>query len=260
MRARGPATDGDLVTVVTPNYNSAAYLSDTIRSVVEQTYTNWEMVIVDDGSDDGSFEIAQEWAAGEPRIRVVRHGGTRRGAAYCRNQAIDIARGRYIAFLDSDDLWVPHKLATQIPFMTARGTGLCYAAYGKIDEDGNAAGGTVQVPERVTYRQLLRTCVIGCLTAIYDAAALGRLQMPYGVAPREDFALWLDILKRIEVAHGIDERLAFYRIHRKSASADKLHAARQQWKVYRHIEHIALLPSLWYFAHYAVNGYRKWRI
>lgn len=248
----------DLVSVVIPTFNAGGFFQTALMSLRHQSYANWEALVVDDASTDGSDEIARAWARKDPRIqalRLPRNGGP----AAARNVAIQAARGRFIAFLDADDQWLPAKLERQLRFMAVHNAALSYTAYRKIDEAGNLISDTIPIPERVSYRSMLSTNSIACLTAIYDTRILGKVFMP-DIAKRQDLALWLQILKSGHLAVGLNEPLALYRVRTASVSAHKFEAARYQWKVYREVERISLPASLYHFCFYAYRGYRKWRL
>ncbi|MBB5224424.1 glycosyltransferase involved in cell wall biosynthesis [Amaricoccus macauensis] len=242
------------VSVVTPVWNAAATLAETVASVRAQSLANWEMLLVDDGSTDGSGALAARLAAEEPRIRVLTHA-TNLGAAAARNHAIREARGRWIAFLDADDLWRPEKLALQVDFMRTRGHPLTFTAYRRIAADGRPLG-IVHPPVSVTRAGLLRGNVIGCLTAIYDTDFFGKAEMPL-IARRQDYGLWLDLLRHVSHAHALPQVLADYRVHPGSLSAGKAGAARDTWRFYREHERLPRLAAAWYFAQYAVRGVAK---
>ncbi len=241
------------VSIVTPVWNAAVTLAETVASVRAQTFPDWEMLLVDDGSTDGSRALAEGLAAADPRLRVLVQAGNT-GAAAARNRAIRAARGRFIAFLDADDLWRPEKLARQVPALQA-GQPLVFAAYRRIAADGRPLG-IVRSPARVSRAGLLKGNVIGCLTAVYDSAALGRVEMP-PLARRQDYALWLELLRRTPHAHGLPEVLADYRVRAGSLSGDKAAAARATWALLREIEGLPRHRAAWYFAHYAVGGVAK---
>lgn len=240
----------DLVSIITPCHNSSGFISQAIDSVLAQTYENWEMLIVDDGSTDSTVHIVEDYLKKDSRIRLIRLGKNC-GPAVARNRAIEEARGRYIAFLDSDDIWLPEKLEKQTAFMRENDIDLCYSSYYIIDENGSETGVFI-TKENATYRDLLKTCYIGNLTAIYDAGRLGKQYMED--VGHQDYTLWLRILKSGATARGILEPLAKYRIRSKSISANKIKAARWQWHIYRNIERLSLPESMYYFIHYAYNG------
>lgn len=239
------------VSIITPLYNCSDFLDKTIQSVLSQTYKNWEMILVDDFSTDSSLAIAQSYAAQDDRIKVIRLKENS-GAAVARNTAIEAATGRFIAFLDSDDLWLPKKLEKQIYFMLEKNIAFSYTAYFSIDEY-DAIQEKMGVPEKIQYKELLKTCVIGCLTVIYDAEKIGKYHMPTSTK-REDFATWLNILKKIDFAYGLPEPLAKYRIYDKQSSAKKVKMAKENWLLYRNIEKLDLFQACYYFTHYAIRG------
>ena len=246
----------NLVSIITPSYNSARFISLTIESVLAQTYENWEMIIVDDCSPDNSNEIIKKYCKKDNRIKLIKLEKNV-GPAVARNIAIKEAKGKFISFLDADDLWLPEKLEVQIKFMKTHDLVFMYSAYKVIDEDGNDLGIFVP-PEEVTYYSILKTNPIGCLTAIYDAEKLGKVYMPDILKSQEDYAAWLKILKQIKKTKGIKEPLAIYRIRKNSVSSNKLKAAKYQWKIYREVEKLDLIRSIYYFLHYAWNGLRKY--
>lgn len=241
----------ELVSIITPSYNSLDTIERTIESVIAQTYTNWEMIIVDDCSIDDSRELIQSWCERDRRIQLVARGWNA-GPAVTRNRGISVAKGRYIAFLDADDTWFPHKLETQIAFMQQNGVAFSFSSYQRTNEAGDKLG-VIAAPESITYDQLLDCCKIGCLTACYDREQLGTVYMP-NIAKRQDFGLWLRLLSLTPKAYGIQETLADYRVARNSVSSNKLVAAKYQWRVYREVEKLSLMKSLKHFTCYAVAG------
>ena len=226
-----------LVSVITAAFNSACLIEDTIRSVQAQTYKDWEMLIVDDGSEDNTSQIVEKFAKTDGRICLIKHPRNM-GPAISRNTAIEAAKGRYIAFLDSDDLWLPNKLAEQMDFMGKHECALSCTAYKKIDENGEIIGSLMKVPAKTNYQKLLFSNVIGNLTALYDVEKLGKVYLP--LVKHEDYGLWLKILKMGYEAYGLNECLALYRIRSNSVSRNKLRAASYQWRVYREIEKLTL--------------------
>lgn len=240
-----------LISVIMPYFNAGKYIQDSIDSLVAQSYQNWELIVVDDCSDIENAEILNKVALSDHRIRVLRLEKNS-GAAVARNRAIESANGRYIAFLDCDDLWKPSKLEKQILFMQQNSVALSYSAYDRVDVNGIRIG-HVGVPERVSYSDLLKVCSIGCLTAIYDTEVLGKVFMPL-IRKRQDLGLWLKILKEVPFAYGVTESLAEYRVRPDSISANKRVAASYTWKLYRGVEQLPLYKTIYYFSHYAVNG------
>ncbi|EEF78466.1 glycosyltransferase family 2 protein [Methylophaga thiooxydans] len=239
------------VSIITPLHNAEAYISQTIGSVLHQTYQKWELIIVDDVSEDDSVQIVENFSKNDARIKLIRLRENS-GAAVARNTAIETAKGRYIAFLDSDDVWLPEKLERQLTFMQENNYPFSFSAYERIDENGRSLG-TVGVPKKVNYKQMLKTSVIGCLTAMYDTSHFGKVYMPL-IRKRQDYGLWLKLLKQTDFAHGLQTSLGKYRIRRDSISANKMNTATYNWRLYRQVEKLSFLASCYYFSHYAVRG------
>ena len=246
------------VSVITPAHDAARFLDETIRSVKAQTFTDWEMIIVDDDSRDETREIAGRWASSDPRIRLVRQS-PKQGPGPARNRGLAEARGRYVAFLDSDDLWRSEKLEVQVAFMRETGAVFSFAGYSIIDERGKPSGRPVRAPDRVDYRFLLHNTIIGCLTVMLDRTRLDPLSMP-PLRQHEDLSLWYDLLRRGVVAQGIPRDLALYRVVRGSASRNRIRSALHMWTIYRVREQLSLPSALWCYAHYAWNAYWKSRV
>ncbi len=223
-----------LVSVVMPARDAAATLARALGSVQAQEIAEWECLVVDDGSRDATPGILARAAAADPRIRPHRLA-VPRGAAAARNHAIAAARGRLIAFLDADDEWLPGKLGAQLEFMERQGAAFSFTAYWR-ERDGRRR--RVGAPARVTHARLLRGNVVGCLTAIYDAGALGRVYMP-DLALRQDYGLWLRLLRLTEEGRGLDEALAVHHVSRGSLSANKWRASAQTWTLYRREERLS---------------------
>jgi teichuronic acid biosynthesis glycosyltransferase TuaG len=237
-----------------PCFNGADFISDSINSVKAQTYTNWELIIVDDHSSDDSVSIIKSFILGDDRIKLIELASNS-GAAIARNTAIDYALGRYIAFLDVDDLWFPQKLERQLAFMNDTGASFSYTAYERIDDSGTYLF-PIGVPEILRYHDLLKTCYIGCLTAIYDSMVYGKRLMPV-IRKRQDYGLWLDLLRDGQEAKGLNEILATYRVRSDSISANKINSAFYNWLIYREMELIQPIIAMYYFTHYAVRGWLR---
>jgi glycosyltransferase involved in cell wall biosynthesis len=244
-----------LVSVITPCYNSQNYISYTIESVIRQTYENWELIIVDDGSEDGSKNIIAKYSEKDPRIKLIELVNNQ-GPAHARNVGLEIARGRFIAFLDSDDLWDRKKLESQINYMLEYDVSFSFTSYQKINNKGDVVGKPVKAPKVLSYNNLLKSCPIGCLTVIYDQNKIGKHYMP-NFLKAQDYALWLKILKTGIHAIGIEENLAFYRIRKSSISRNKLYKAYFQWKIYRKQEKINIIKSIYLMLFYTFHGLNK---
>lgn len=234
------------VTIVTPVYNSAEFLGETIESVIGQSFSDWEMVAVDDCSLDGSSELVRRYAEKDSRIRLIQLERNS-GAAVARNIAIEEAKGRYIAFLDSDDLWHPTKLERHIAFIEETGAALSYTAYEKITEAGERTGVIVTPPESLAYDDLLKSNRIGCLTAIYDTKKVGKVTMPL-IRKRQDYGLWLKILRDSGPAIGLCELLSLYREREGSISSNKVEMVKYHWSLFRDIEGLSRVKSAYYLS------------
>jgi glycosyltransferase involved in cell wall biosynthesis len=244
----------ELVSIIMPCYNAQAYIEDAILSVQAQRYSHWELLIVDDHSVDKSSQIIEKFMQEDSRIQSIKNN-TNIGAARSRNLALDKANGAYIAFLDSDDLWLSSKLEKQIIYMQKNNIHLCYTDYDTIDAQGKPLA-TYNAPKQVNYYDMLKTSSIGTLTMIYNKNVLGKIY--FKTVGHEDYILKLDILKKIPYAEGILEPLAKYRRHTQSLSNNKLQTIRWQWKIYRENEKLSLSKSIYYFIHYAYFGFFKY--
>ncbi len=243
-----------LVSVIMPTYNSAGTVVESIQSVLSQTYKNWELIIVDDRSTDNTWQVIQTYADKYDNIRIYQNKENL-GAGASRNFAIKKARGRFIAFLDSDDLWTEDKLAEQIPFMLKNNYPLTYTHYSRFSSEEELS--VVTAPEYTTYKKLMYSNVIGCLTAVYDTQALGKRYMPL-IRKRQDMGLWLDILKDTPKAYCLPKPLAKYRMD-SGMTANKFSVLSYQWKFYRDVVGLSLPRSLFTFSVYAVKGTMKHR-
>jgi len=248
------ACEARLVSIVTPLYNSEEYIEETIRSVQAQTYARWEMIITDDGSTDGGFAKAQALAAQDSRIivqKLERNGGS----AKARNAGLKRARGQYIAFLDADDLYRPDFLEKQIGFLRAHGP-LVYASYERQAPNSTTP---FKVRGRINYEALLRGNDISCLTAMYDAGALGKRYFREDLEKREDYAYWLALLKDTPCAYGNPEILATYRILSSSKSRNKFKVIKYFWRVFYGVERLGVIKSLLCMYAWAWYGTKKYR-
>jgi len=232
------------VSIVTPLYNSAAFIADTICSVQAQTHRNWEMIIVDDCSSDHGAKIVRSYADNDKRIKLVSLKENC-GAAVARNKAIEVASGDFIAFLDSDDLWKPKKLEKQLSFMISNNYSFSFTSYEIMDDGGTSLQKIIKADKLITYKKVLRRNPIGCLTAIYSVNTLGKIYMPL-IRKRQDQGLWLKILRDGTIAYGLNDPLAIYRLRKDSISSNKLDLVKYQWQLYRDIENLGLLKSLFY--------------
>lgn len=235
----------DLVSIVTPLYNSEKFIEETIESVLKQTYDKWEMLIVDDCSTDLSSDIIKKYSERDSRIKYIKMEKNS-GAALCRNKAIELSKGEFIAFLDSDDLWKEIKLERQLKFMKNSGYAVSFHNYEQIDENGTKLNKIIKVPKKpVTYKSYLLSNPIGCLSGMYSIKKIGKQYMPI-LQNREDTAFWLKLLKIEKYIYGIDENLAEYRVRKNSLSSKKIKLIKYHWKLYREIEKLSILQSFFY--------------
>lgn len=235
------------VSVIVPFRNAAKTLEATLDSLMAQSFQNWQALLIDDASADQGPELAQDRAAGDPRIRLIR-SATRLGVAGARNLGIQAAQSRFIAFLDADDLWLPEKLALQLPVLQA-GAPIVFSAYERVDAAGRLLG-TVAARPHVCHADALAGNPIGCLTAIWDTARFGRAQMP-ALDLHEDYAFWLSLLRTGACATGLPQVLARYRVSGGSLSAKKWQAARATWSILRSEPGLSVPQATAGFARYA---------
>lgn len=245
----------NLVSIITPMYNSEKFVEATIRSVINQTYKNWEMIIVDDCSTDNSSNIVKLYVENDSRIKYIRTKSNK-GVSYARHLALKVAKGQFIAFLDSDDIWNENKLDKQISFMIEKNCAISFTSYELMDENNERLGKIINVPSKVDYNTLLKGNILGCLTVVVDKSKLDFEMKMRGVR-HEDYVLWLSILKKGNIAYGINENLALYRKSSNSLSGNKIKSAMWTWNIYRNIEKIPMLKAIYYFINYSINGIRK---
>lgn len=244
-----------LVSVITPCKNAARWLDTCIQSVRDQDFQDWELLVVDDASTDESPAIVEAQVEKDNRIKLLRLSESLGGSG-ARNHAIRQARGRYIAFLDADDWWLPQKLSSQIAFMEKGELPFTYTAYEKVDVSGELQGRVFHPPLELNYVKLLRSCAIGCSTVMLDTKILGRRYLP-DLPRSHDYALWLELLREGYVAKGIDEPLTVYREHSGSLSSNKLSKLKMAWQIYRNHESFNLLISSFLLTSYVIHGLRK---
>ncbi len=239
-----------LVSVIMPCYNAEKNINKSIDSVLNQKYQNLELIIIDDNSSDSTREILAQLA--DPRIKII-YSSKNFGAGYSRNKGIENASGRFIAFLDSDDIWLENKLSEQIPFMLNNNYKFTYTHYQHISNEG--LGKVITAPECTTYQKSLYGNVIGCLTVIYDCQHFGKQYMPL-IRKRQDFGLWLTLLSIEKKAYCYPKVLAHYRTD-SGMTQNKLNAAKHQWQFYREVLKLNRFKSSWYFVFYSLNGFLK---
>lgn len=248
----------NLVSIITPNYNCARFIAQTIESVVSQTYSQWEMLIVDDCSTDNSVQIAEQYAAKDKRITVIRNEKNS-GAAVSRNKALEIAQGEFIAFLDSDDLWMPDKLEKQIAFMRENNCDFSFTEYEHIDEENNRLHQIANVTKHLSYNKMLMHCWPGCLTVMYNQNVVGKVYAE-DIKKNNDHALFLRVLKKCHNAMGMKALLAKYRIRKGSISSKKSAIIKYYIQVIHEFEKKPIIFA-WFcvFTHVFVKSFLKYR-
>lgn len=247
----------ELVSIITPLYNGERFVAQTIECVLAQTYPNWEMIVINDGSKDNSQAIVEEYVRKDSRIKLFSQPNA--GSAAARNNGIRRAEGQYIALFDADDLWEPFFLESQLALMKEKNALLVYGSHKRIDEDNQECLQPYIAPEKVTYTDLLKTCSISCLTGLYDTSKYGKMYLNEEFKSlRDDHIYWLDIIKKTKVAYGNQQILGSYRMLGASVSRNKKKVIIPQFKVYYKCEKLGLLRSLYYLSSWAYNGYVKY--
>ena len=245
----------DMVSIVVPVYNAAKYVAETVMSVVNQTYSNWELLLVDDGSTDGSGEIikslAKEDNMGRIKVLFPKEHGT---AARARNYGISNASGRYIAFLDADDLWEKSKLERQMEFLQLNKAGFVFTGYEFANADGEGLGKIVKVPETLSYKQALKNTTIFTSTVLIDTLVVDKELVFMPEIKSEDTATWYKILRNGHRAYGLNENLVKYRRVANSLSSNKVEAVRRIWNLYRKAEKLSVIYSAYNFIFWAVRA------
>ncbi len=224
----------ELVSVIMPTYNSSQFLAGSIDSILAQTYQNFELLIADDCSTDDTTRLLMQYQAKDPRVKVFYNKEGNKGAGYTRNKCIENAQGRYIAFCDSDDRWTQDKLEKQVLFMQEKHCRLSYTSYTICDDYDNDYGIFI-APKQITFGDILKDNKIGCLTAMYDVEELGKIFYMPTIRKRQDWALFMMILRQCKVAYGIEEPLAYYRVRSNSISRSKLALMKYNAKVYQEV-------------------------
>ncbi len=248
-----------MVSVIIPVHNAGHFIFDTMMSVAVQEYSDWEMILVNDHSEDDSVQIINDFIGlrkerNEPQEIRLLDTGDLRGAANARNTGIDAARGKYIAFLDADDLWEPEKLKEQIIFQEKIGAEFTFTGYEFADENGVSVDKIVQVPFRMEYRSALKNTTIFTSTVMFDVEKLGKELIHMPDVPSEDTACWWKVLKTGVPAWGLNRPLTIYRRSGGTLSSNKLSAIKRTWNLYRNVEHLSLLRSAYCFIFYAFHA------
>lgn len=251
----------DLVSIITPMYKGGAFVGETIRSVQQQTYPNWEMIIVDDCSPDGGAGIAEvrKYAEKDGRIRLI-VSPVNKGSSGARNIALHEAKGKYVAFLDSDDIWFPDLLESQLAFIEKTKAVIAFASYRRIGEDGDEVLEPFIVPTKVGYKDILKSNPIPCLTTLYNREVVGEQYFREELKSlRDDYAFWLEMLKKVDYAYGNPKILAAYRLVSSSVTRNRRKLMKPHFLIYYKVEKLGLVRSVYYFFCWAIRGFFKYR-
>ena len=238
----------ELVSIIMPTYNCAKFIGETIKSVIAQTYSNFELIIVDDCSKDNTKDVVNSFD--DERIKYYKLEKNS-GAAVARTTAMNMAKGKYMAFLDSDDLWMENKLERQLKFMKDNNYNITCTAYEQVNEDGESLNKVIKTKKKADYNRILLDCPVGNSTVMYNVEALGKFEVP-NIRKRNDDALWLQMLKKEKYIYGMDEILAKYRIRSNSISSNKLSLIKYHWQLYRDIEHLSVIRSVFHICWWGV--------
>jgi glycosyltransferase involved in cell wall biosynthesis len=249
-------SDNSLVSIITPCFNSARFISQSIESVLNQTYKYFEMIIVDDCSTDGSNEIIKKYCRNDSRIKYYKTKFTSGSPTIPRNIGIEKAKGRYIAFIDSDDIWLPSKLETQIKLFNSYKVAIVFSYYEKISETKKKKNHIITSPSSITYYQLLKGNCIGCLTAIYDTEKAGKSY--FQSIGHEDYLYWLLMLRSGYIACNTNTVEALYRVRANSISRNKIQSSIWTWNIYRKYLKLGINHSIYYYFFYLFNAILKY--
>lgn len=245
----------DLVSIIVPVYNAEEFINDTIKTVQDQTYKNWELIMIDDCSTDRSTEQILKYKSDKIKLIKLKKNS---GAAICRNTGIKEAKGRYIAFLDADDLWKKEKLEVQLKFMKDKKCAFSFTGYEFADKDGVGNGKIVKVPEKINYKQALKNTTIWTSTVMFNMNKLKKedIYMP-DVKRGQDTATWWKVLKTGVEAYGLNKNLSIYRRSTGTLSSNKFKALKRTWDLYRNVERLNIFYSLYNFLWYCFNAARR---
>lgn len=244
-----------LVSIITPVFNAEEFILDTINSVQRQTYKEWELLLIDDCSSDSSRDLIMEKLKEDDRIKYIKLDKNS-GAAITRNTGLSNAKGRYIAFLDSDDIWRPSKLEKQLALLKELEAGFCFTSYRYTYQNGEPMKKVARAPKKIDYNGLLKNTIIGCSTVLIDKKIIGDFRMT-NVRRGQDTATWLQLLKKTDYAYGLYEDLVLYRVVTGSLSDNKWTAIKRTWNTYRNVEKLSLPKSMYVFVFYAYNALKK---
>lgn len=246
-----------LVSIITPTFNSAKYIAETFQSVQNQTFQDWEWIIIDDGSSDETEIIVNSIKEKDKRIQFYKLEKNS-GPAIARNTGIEKATGDFMTFLDADDIWFPNFIENSIATINQAEIPFVFSSYKRSNENLEFVYSDFIVPQKVTYTDILKSNSISCLTAFLDVKTLGKKYMPI-IRKRQDMGLWLQYLKEIPFAYGIQEPQAIYRIRENSLSRKKSDLIKYQWQFYREVEKLTVFQSIYYMLHWMYRGFMKYR-
>lgn len=247
-----------LVSIITPLYNGERFVGQTIESVMAQTYPEWEMIVVNDGSKDKGADVVRRYMEKDKRIRLIEQANG--GCASARNHGLREAQGRFYCFLDADDYWDPGFLEEQLRFMAEKNAAIVTCSVRRVDENGKEILRPQIVPARMDYYDILKSCNLPCLATMIDASRLQGIRFREELRNlRDDYALWLSLMKQTDYAYGNQSILANYRISANQVTGNKRKVIIPQFMVNYKVEKLGLCRSLYYLGHWAWNGYRKYR-
>lgn len=246
-----------LISIIMPCYNAEAYIDEAILSVLEQTEKNWELIVINDGSKDQSRHVVERFTTSDSRIRLIENEQNM-GVSKTRNRGIEISKGRWIAFLDSDDVWEGNKLEKQMRLNKEKNAQFIFTGCNVIDENSKVIGKMSNIPLMVTYPQLQRWNMITCSSVLISREALGDLRFEKDYS-REDYLLWLKVLYNLQTAYALDESLVQYRITENSRSSNKIKMIRDTYRVHRFLGTGRVISILYTLSHFITAYRRKYR-
>ena len=243
----------DIISIIIPVHNAGAFIEETVESVLAQSVGNWELILVENGSTDDSVEKLNRLSELDSRIKVIDlHESA--SAARARNAGIDASSGRYIAFLDADDLWRIEKLEKELNFLKSKNAAFVFTGYEFGDDEAKPTGKIVKVPESINHTQAMKNTTIFTSTVMFDTKLVDKEELHMPEIKSEDTALWWKVLRKGYLAYGLDENLVIYRRPSKSLSSNKFEAIRRIWYLYRKWEQLSFIKSAWYFMHWAARA------